>query len=203
MSPDAARFLSGSDTALKTDKIGKHQFGGDDLGVGERIDAAFDMGDVAILEATQHMDDRVGLADIGKKLIAETLALGGASDQTGDVDEADPGRDERSWFGNLGDRVEAWVGNRYFAGIRLNRAERIISRLRGSGPCQRVEEGRFADIRQADNSAFKAHGKKNLLLASTDEWNWPRAFWLSATPASSCCTASASPMMPNVAWRFH
>ena len=49
------------------------------------------------------------------------------------------------------------LGNQFLANIRLDRAERIIRGLRGDGRRQRVEEGGFADIRQPDNAAVKAH----------------------------------------------
>ena len=45
----------------------------------EGIDAAFDMGDVAVLEAAHDMGDRVAFADIGEKLVAEPFALRGAA----------------------------------------------------------------------------------------------------------------------------
>ena len=57
------------------------------------IDPALDVGDVAVLEAAQHVDDRIDLADVGEELVAEPFALGGAADQPGDVDELDLGLD--------------------------------------------------------------------------------------------------------------
>ena len=58
----------------------------------DRVDAALDVGDVALLEAAEHVHDRVDLADIGEELVAQPLALRGAAHQPGDVDEADPRR---------------------------------------------------------------------------------------------------------------
>jgi hypothetical protein len=43
------------------------------------IDLALDMGDVAVLEAAQHMGDGVAFADIGEELVAQAFALGGAA----------------------------------------------------------------------------------------------------------------------------
>src|SRR3546814_6206717 len=48
------------------------------LGIAERVDRALDVGHLA-LEAAQHVDDGVDLADVGEKLVAEALALGGAA----------------------------------------------------------------------------------------------------------------------------
>ena len=55
--------------------IGDHQLGLDDIEVCDGIDAAGDVGDVIILKAAQHIEDGVGLADIGKELVAETFAF--------------------------------------------------------------------------------------------------------------------------------
>ena len=87
LSPCVRFLLESGDALLEALQIGEHQFGLDRLGVGDRIDAALDMGDVAFLEAAQHMDDRIDLADIAEKLVAEPLAGRGAAHQPGNVDE--------------------------------------------------------------------------------------------------------------------
>ena len=115
------------------------------------------MGDVAALEAAQHMDDGVDLADVGEELVAQAFALGGAAHQPGDVDEADPGRDDLLRFGDGGNGGQARIGHRHLAGIRLDGAKGIVGRLRRRGAGQGVEEGRFADVRQADDAAGEAH----------------------------------------------
>ena len=81
------------DAPLEAVEVGQHQLGLDRLGVGDRIDPALDMGDVAALEAAQHMDDRIHLADVGEELVAEPFALACAAHQAGDVDELDLGLD--------------------------------------------------------------------------------------------------------------
>ena len=154
----ALGFLAqGVDAPLQAVEIGEHQFGFDRLDVGDRIDAAFDMGDIGILEAAHHMGDGVDFADIAEKLIAEPLAFGGAAHQARDIDEGQPRRHDHRRFGQRRQRVEPAIRHRHLADIRLDGAEWIIRRLRRRGFGQRVEEGRLADIRQADNAAFKAH----------------------------------------------
>ena len=145
------------DALLEAVEVGEHQLGLDRLGVGDRIDPAFDMGDVAALEAAQDMDDRIDLADVGEELVAEPFALAGAAHQPGNVDELDLGLDLLRRFGDAGDLVEPLVGHRDAADIGLDRAEGIIGRLRRGGFGQRIEKGRFADVRQADDAAAKAH----------------------------------------------
>ena len=146
------------DAALQAVEVGKHQLGLDRLGVGHRIDAALDMGDVVILEAAQHMHDRVDLADVGEELVAQPFALRGAAHQAGDVDEGDAGRDDLLRLGDRRDLVQPRIGHRDFAGVRLDGAERIVRGLRGGRPRQRVEQCRFADVGKPNDPAFEAHG---------------------------------------------
>ena len=55
-----------------------------------------------------------------------------------------------------GDRVEPLVGHGDAADVGLDRAERIVRRLRRCRFGQSVEKRRFADVRQADDAAAKA-----------------------------------------------
>ena len=55
---------------------------------------------VLVLEAAHHLDDRVDLADVGQKLVAEPLALARPLDQPGDVDELDRRRDHHVGLGD-------------------------------------------------------------------------------------------------------
>ena len=138
-------------------EIGEHQLGLDRLGVGDGIDPAFDMGDVAALETAQDMDDRVDLADIAEELVAEPLAGRGAAHQPGDIDELELRFDHLRRLRDLGEPAQARIGNRDAADIGLDRAEWIIGRLRRRRFGQRIEQGGLADIRQPDDPATKAH----------------------------------------------
>src|SRR5258707_7383395 len=113
------------------------------------------MGDVAVLEAAQYMRDGVDLADMGEELVAEALALGGAADEAGDVDEGKPRRNDRLGMRDFRERLQAQIGHRHLAEIGLDGAERIVRRLRGGGLRQRVAERGLADIRQADAAALE------------------------------------------------
>src|SRR3546814_6036030 len=94
------------------------------LGIGDRVDLAFDVGDVAILEAAQYMTDRIDLADMGEELVAEALTLRGTAHQAGDIDEGQLGRDDLARAGDLGQHVQSLVRHADQAGIRLDGAER-------------------------------------------------------------------------------
>lgn len=50
------------------------------------------MSDVTVFKATQDVDDGVGFADVGKKLVAESLTFGGSFYQAGNINEFKLGR---------------------------------------------------------------------------------------------------------------
>ncbi len=77
----------GGDALFEAFEVRQQQLGLDRLGVGDGVDLVFDMLDVVILEAAQHMDDRVDLADVAEELVAEAFALRRAAHEAGDVDE--------------------------------------------------------------------------------------------------------------------
>ena len=56
--------------AFETLQIGEHELGLHRLGVAGGIDGPFHMGDVAVLEAAQHMGDGVDGANVAQELIA-------------------------------------------------------------------------------------------------------------------------------------
>ncbi len=63
-------------------------------------------------------------------------------------------------WAELGDRgklIEPRVGHGNFADVGLDGAEGIVRGFRGRGLGQGVEEGRFADVWQADDAAFESH----------------------------------------------
>jgi poly-gamma-glutamate synthesis protein (capsule biosynthesis protein) len=47
----------------------------DRLGIVERVDAAGGMGDGVVVETAQHMDDRIGGADVAQELISQALPV--------------------------------------------------------------------------------------------------------------------------------
>ena len=110
-----------------------------------------------ILEAAHDMGDGVAFADIGEELVAEALALRGAAHEAGDIDEGEARRDDLLGARDLAQHVQPRIRHRDIADIRLDGAERIIGGLRRRRLRQRVEQGRFADIRQPDDTAFEAH----------------------------------------------
>ena len=100
-------FCVGDEAALEAVEVGEHQLGLDRLGVAHRIDRALDMGDVAVLEAAQHMGDGVDLADVAEELVAEALAVRRAAHQAGDVDELELGRHDLRRLAELARRMSS------------------------------------------------------------------------------------------------
>jgi len=138
-------------------EVGEQKFGIDDVHIVEWIDAASDVDDLGIVEATDDVADGVGGADVAEELIAETFTLAGAFDETGDVDELHGGGDERFGLDECGDFCEALIGHGDDAGVGVDGAEGVICRLslgRGEG----VEDGGLSDVGQANDSAVERHG---------------------------------------------
>jgi hypothetical protein len=96
-------------------------------------------------------------ADVREELVAQSFAFGCTCHQAGDIDEFD---DCILYPLRLDDGRQCGQARiRYFdyADIRFDGAKRIIFG-RDAGFRERVEEGRFADVRQADDTALKTHG---------------------------------------------
>ena len=114
---------------LEAVEIRKHQLGLDDFEVRHRVDLAPYMGDVVIVEAAQHVDDRIRFADVCEELVAEAFALARAFHEAGDVHEVHPGRHDLFRTGDFGQSIEARLGHGNLADVRLDCAERIVRRL--------------------------------------------------------------------------
>ena len=114
---------------------------------------AFDVGDVAAIEAADDVQDRVHLADVREELVAQPFA--GAAPRTMPAMST-----TRTAAGMIFSVSENWlmiaqplVRHRDDADVRLDRRKRIIRRQRPRGG-QRVENGALADVGQPDNSDF-------------------------------------------------
>ena len=103
------------------------------------------------------MGDRRDLADVAEKLVAQSFALARAGNEAGDIQKFKLRRHDILRFRQACDDLHAFIGHRHTTGIGLDRAERIVRGFgrRRRGEC--VKQGRFADIRQADNAALESH----------------------------------------------
>ena len=75
------------------------------------------------------MDYRVCFADIGQKLVTESLTLAGSFDEAGYIDNLHSGGYHAAGLAHLHELVEAFVRNGYHAYVRLYGAEREVGRL--------------------------------------------------------------------------
>ena len=120
-------------------QVRQRQLGVDRLDIGYCVDLAGDVNDVVVLEAANHVRNRVSLANGRQELIAEALPLRCAGDQSGDVHEFN-----RSGKNTLGTRYRGQgrktrIGHFDDTDVGLDGAKRIVLG-RDPGFGQRVEE---------------------------------------------------------------
>ena len=134
--------------------VGQDQLQLDRLHVGHRIDFSRHVDHVGIVEAADHLEDGVDLADVGEKLVAESLPLAGPLHDPGDVDELERGRDHLLCWDQGRDPPKAVVGHAHHPLVGLDRAERVVRALGRLRHRERVEERALADVREADDTCF-------------------------------------------------
>ena len=134
--------------------VGQHQLDLDRLHVGDGVDLAGHVDHVGILEAADHLQNGVDLADVREKLVAEALALAGTLHDAGDIDQLEGGGDHLLWRDVFRDPRQAIVGHAHHPLVGLDRAEGVVRALRGLRHGERVEEGALADVRESDDACF-------------------------------------------------
>lgn len=149
-------FLELAQTALDGLQVLELQLEVDDLLVPHRIHTAVHMGDIRVVEAAEHVQDSIRLADIGQKLVAETLTLAGPLDEAGDIDYLDRGRDNPFGMHQRLQHLKPGIGNRCGTDIGLNGAEREIRSL-GLAGAYTVEKCRLAHVGESYYTAFERH----------------------------------------------
>src|SRR5918997_435188 len=151
------------DRLLQRLQVGQEELGVDGLDVVGRADLAVDVHHVGVGEHPDHLADRVTLADVGQELVAQPRSLRGAADDAGDVHERHRRRDDLLRAEDLRELVQPRVGHAHHADVRLDGGERVVRRedvVLGQG----VEEGRLADIGQADDPDGETHAFSSLAL---------------------------------------
>src|SRR4029077_13308893 len=125
----------------------------DYLAVAHGIDRPHDVRDVGVLEAAHDMYDRVSLTDVGEELVTKSLAFSRSLDETRDVDELHDRRHRLLWLNYSRELAEPRVRHLALADVRLDGAKGIVGRFRFGGS-QRIEQCRFADVGEADDTQF-------------------------------------------------
>ena len=131
-------------------EVGELQLELEHVDVANRIDAALHVRDVGILERSHHERRRVRLADVPEEAVAEALAATRAAHQAGDIGKGHRRRDHLGWPEERGKTIEARVGHRHDAGIRLDGGEGVVAH-HSAGLRHRVEERRLSGVGQADD----------------------------------------------------
>ena len=116
--PGADFLLQAIVPFLEGSEISQNQLGVDHLDVADRIDRATNVMNIGVLEATDHLDNRVYLADVAEELVTETLAGARPFHESRDIHELDRGRDDLLRVREFGERFEAGIGNGNDAEVR-------------------------------------------------------------------------------------
>ena len=103
-----------------------------------------------VVVARDHVQQRVGLADVGEELVAEALALVRARHQAGDVVDLDRVRDDARGPDRARHGVEPLVATGTHRDVRLDRREGVVRGLR-AGRRERVEQRRLARVGHPDD----------------------------------------------------
>ena len=126
-------------------QIGQSKFSVNHFNVGNRVNFTRDVNHVVIVKATHHVCNRIGFANIGEELIAQTFAFGRTCDQARNIDKLHRSKLHALWFDNFSQRIHARIGHFDHADIRLNRTKRVVfSRNTRFG--QGVKKSGFADV---------------------------------------------------------
>ena len=113
------------------------------------------MHDVIVIETAHDLDHGVGLADIGEKLISQSLTFRRSANEARDIDKLDCCGDDRFRLYDLGKWRETLVRDGNNTYIRLDRRKGIIRGERRFLGGQSIKQRRFSDVWQANNSGLK------------------------------------------------
>ena len=87
------------------------------------------MHDIAVVKAAEHVQDGVGLTDVGQELVAQALALGSALHQAGDIHDLHRGRNGALGLADLRKHLQALVRNVGGTHVGVDGAEREVGAL--------------------------------------------------------------------------
>ena len=137
--------------ALHGVHVRENQLEVDRLDVAGGVDRAINVDDVLVLEAAHDVDNRVHLADVAQKLVAQPFAVARAFHQTRNVHKLDGRGCNLLRVIHFAQHVQTVVRHHDNARVRLDGAERIVGRLCASLR-DGINQGAFADIGQTDNA---------------------------------------------------
>jgi len=160
---------------VKCVEIFEYKLGFDNFDVALGIDGAINMDDVGVIETSDDMENGINVAYVCEELIAEAFPFVGAANQAGNVKKLQRGGSGFRGPEDLRQSIKPIVGDGNNANIGIDRAKGIVCHF-SPGGCDGVEEGRFSDIGESDNTAGKAHA--SLISILTDYADFPKLAWL-------------------------
>ena len=98
----AGLLLDALDAAFHRLEVLQLELRVDDFFVANGIYRAIDVYDVRIIETAEDVDDGITFAYVSEELVTEALALGGAFDESGDIDNLACRRDDATGMNELG-----------------------------------------------------------------------------------------------------
>ena len=131
--------------------VREDQFQIDGFDVRRRIDSAVHVDDVVILEAANHMHNGIHLTNVAEELVSQSLALGSALDQTGNVHKFQRCRRKLVRLVHLRQLVQTAVRHGDNAHVLFNGAERVVGRF-CAGIGQRIEQGAFSHVGESHHT---------------------------------------------------
>ena len=121
------------------------------LEVAHGVDAVVHVDHLLAVKRAHHVEDSIHRLDVGQESVAETGALGGAADETGDVGDVEIGGIHGGGLPDVAEVVVAVVRHRASRLVRFDSAEGKVLRGDRLGR-EEVEEGRLADVGKADDA---------------------------------------------------
>ena len=144
-------------------QVGQAQLGLNHLDVRDRVHLARHVNHVVVFKTAHHIDDGIGLPDVGQKLVAQALPCAGARHQAGNIDKLNNRALNLQGIDDGSQRIQARIGHFDDAHIGLNRAKRVVF-SRDARLGQGVKQSRFTDIGQAHDATFHENYLKNQVV---------------------------------------
>ncbi len=129
------------------------QFKIHDFQITHRIYRTFDVCQVLIIKASQHVNQRIGLLHIGQELVAHAFAVAGTFGQAGQIHNLHRGRYHFVGRQKPVEFVQPRVGHIHHANVRFDSTESIAGAF-GFGVRHTIKNGGLPRIGQTDNSAI-------------------------------------------------
>ena len=118
------------------------------------------MNDIVIIEAAHHVHNGIDLANVGEELVAESFSLTRAFNEARDIYKFDGGRDDLVRLCDLSQRFQSSVRHLDDAHVGIDRAKRIVCRLRLTRTRESVKQCTLAHIGETYNTSLEHSREK-------------------------------------------